>query len=106
VRLKIALRSLMSLLLCMVFVQWANPFGLAQRLFWGMRPPYYWVQNDVSQQSPGGVDEFYIGVNGRACANVYYFPTVMVGYTVYGYGFREEADTRPEAEALAARECR
>lgn len=81
-----------------------NPFGLEQRLLFGMRPPFRWVQ--VIVNSPEYLDETYVGSNDKVCAEVYRYASLATSYTVYGYGFRETYASREAAENRARKECR
>lgn len=88
-----------------IFVELFNPYGLGLRVFWGMEPPYRWVQHDVSEDSPGSMDESYVGANGKTGATLYRYGKDE-DFTVYGYGFSDKYVRREDAEHLAARECR
>lgn len=87
---------------CVVFF---NPFGLAQLLFAGQRPPFHWVRSQDG--AAGDVLEDYVGVNGAVCASVYRYAALSAAYKVYGFGFSYSTiDTRTRAEHLAEKECR
>jgi hypothetical protein len=76
-----------------------NLGGWGQRIFFGQKPPYHWVQNNNATEG-----ETYYGANGKDCANVYRFQGTS--YTVYGFGFNQDFQTRQQAEAKAEKECR
>lgn len=75
-----------------------NPFGLAQRIEWGMQPPYHWVYTHDS------VDERYlVDANGKTCADLYYFDGQ---WSVYGYGFEDDNISKDAMIRVAERNCR
>lgn len=90
------------ILLALVLVL-TNSFGLAQRLLFGMQPPYHWTNNRATEDD---VEISYFDVNGKSCAEVYRFKLVNSEYKVYGYGFSDKFETLEQAKAKAERECR
>lgn len=94
-----------------------NPFGLAQRLFFGMQPPYRWVDVTGTGHGADWRQYQYVGANGRVCAfaytayldetdNTWYPPRTTPSWQVFGYGFDADHVTEQEARAVAERECR
>jgi hypothetical protein len=99
------MRVFMTVMLILIFsfffIITFNPFGVSQRLIWGMQPPYHWVSKPTF---PDSLDEEYVGANGVSCANLYKYGT-SADYKVYGYGFSEAYVERKSAEELAEKEC-
>jgi hypothetical protein len=76
-----------------------NPFGLAQVIFWGQRPPYHWVADPAT----GGLT--YLGTNQKACASLYREHMTGTSYRVYGMGFGKSEPTLSGAMRIAEKEC-
>ena len=90
--------GLFGLWVAAMFILLFNPFGLAQRLVWGMQPPYHWVSTH------NVIDERYLtGANGKVCASLYYYEGE---WTVYGNGFNDDNTSKEALEHVAERNCR
>lgn len=107
------MRIFNMVLLCILFasilaigILISNPLGISQRIFFDQQPPYHWVQQDVSHNSPGSMRETYNGINGNTCATVYRYATFGNTFTVYGFGFNNDYQTQADAETAAEKECR
>lgn len=95
-----------SLVIASLVVEKFNPLGYGQRIFWGQRPPYRWIQDSPTLYPLGTINERYVGSNGAECASVYHIPGIRDGYTVFGSGFQGEYETQVQAEQVAEHECR
>lgn len=100
--------SVLSLCVVAEILMNLNPFGLGQRIMFGQRPPYHWVDalDHSMPHGPSSVNLNYVGSNGKVCAAAYKYTLVMSDFTIYGFGFNKHAATLQEAKAIAERECR
>lgn len=94
----IATRLTWIIALIVIFILTFNPFGISQRLFWGMQPPYHWVPTH------NVIDERHLtGANGRICATLYEFEGQ---WKVYGFGFSDDSASMEDMQYKAERNCR
>lgn len=95
---RIIFSCIFLVLFSFMFIQITNIFGWDQRVEWGMKPPYHWVErHDLSNASD------LTGSNGKVCATLYRFLDTSE-WVVYGYGFNEYG-TKEELIRKAEREC-
>lgn len=105
-RVRLFLVAWLSVIFTALIIQNINPFGLDQRLEWGMKPPYHWVNVDTSKNTPGSFREVYVDSQGKVCGDLYHYASSMEVVRVYGFGYSEDRMTVDDAKKVAEKECR